>query len=616
MKAIFPIFLALALTAGAADFFGVPDKTVVPKPVPATPAPAVSGPAAATPTPATPDPTTPARDPKLPTAIVAGPTNDEPPTLLPDGAFLKTLTVGGEKGLGTAFHDLGPDRGVLIGFEYTTSVTEAGTMAIQSMTPLYVRAAGKARGVLRGKPKPGNPATVLEARPGFAVAAVEARGSSFLEGFQVTFVRYENGALDRSEQYTSKWIGGESKLPLKRLFTDTRPIVGIYGRGTPDLNEFGLIVRKEVPPAPKNVAGGFFGTALPPGTSVPPTPGTVMPEDVPGTPEGEPLEPTAFDPAILKTPVVGGDNKKWGTPFRDLAPPSAFLTGFDYTVGPWNDKSAITSMRPLYALANGSAKRLGDLHGAPTGQPQRVEARPTYAVGTIVARGGALIDGFQIVFMKVRGDSLNPADSYLSEWFGGTGGGQKRLNGTGQPIVGIYGSSGREVNSLGLFVKKVGGPGLASVPSSLPNLLATPVPVPTAGGVEVFAVADDSFTLFHNGREILAGTNLRQVESGTFPIVKGDVLTAIVKDEGGGGGQAWFSLRVVRDGKTILDAGDMRYLLSETLNWKTNKLMTGFREPKVWTHEKSMGTDARPRAAWAGAKDATATTLYFKGLVP
>ena len=43
MKAIIPIFLALALAAAsparAADFFGVPDKTVVPKPV-ATPVPA------------------------------------------------------------------------------------------------------------------------------------------------------------------------------------------------------------------------------------------------------------------------------------------------------------------------------------------------------------------------------------------------------------------------------------------------------------------------------------------------------------------------------------------------------------------------------------------------
>ena len=129
-------------------------------------------------------------------------------------------------------------------------------------------------------------------------------------------------------------------------------------------------------------------------------------------------------------------------------------------------------------------------------------------------------------------------------------------------------------------------------------------------------MADDSFTLFHNGREILAGSDLSNVESGTFPLVKGDVLTAIIKDKGGGGGEAWFSLRVVRNGKTILDAGDMRYTTSEMLNWKTNKLTTGFREPKVWTHEKLMGTDKRPRAAWAGTKDLGATVLYCKGLVP
>ena len=125
-----------------------------------------------------------------------------------------------------------------------------------------------------------------------------------------------------------------------------------------------------------------------------------------------------------------------------------------------------------------------------------------------------------------------------------------------------------------------------------------------------------SFTLFLNGRQILSGSNLRDVETGTFPIGKGDVLTAIVADKGDSGDEAWFSLRVVRDGKTILDAGDMRYLTSEMLNWKINKLVTDFREPKVWTHEKLMGTDTRPRAAWAGSKDVDATVLYFKGVVP
>ena len=614
MKPLFPILLALLLAArgpaGAADFFGVPDKTIVPKPAPATPAPA-------TPAPATPAPPAPVRGPATPVPITGAPADEAPPTLLPDGLHLKTPSVGGAKETGRTFHDLGPDNGVLIGLEYTIGTTAEGGKTIDSFTPLYVRPAGKARGTLRGTPKPGNPATVLEARPGFAVAAIEARGSGGLEAFRVTFMRYENGALDPAERYLTKWFGSDSTEPAKLLRTDTRPIVGVYGKADAGIGEFGLIVRREIPPPPR-VAVNPFGTPTPPDPGDIPEPPTAdMPEEglapIPAA-----LEPTAFDPAILTTPMAGGANKKWGTPYRDLAPPGALLTGFDYTVGPWNKKPVITSLRPLYALPGGSAKRLGDLHGTATGEPQRIEARPTYAVGAIVARGGMVIDAFQIVFMKVRGPALDPADSYLSESFGGTGGGQKRLDGGGQPFVGLYGAAGKEVNSLALFVKKGAGAltasSVATPPVPAPGTSAT-TPAP-GGGVQVFACADDSFTLFHNGREILSGSNLRHVESGDFPIVKGDVLTAIVKDSGGGGGEAWFSLRVVRAGKTVLDAGDMRYLTSETLNWKTNKLTTGFREPKVWTHEKTMGTDGRPRAAWANAKDATATVLYFKGIVP
>ncbi len=596
MKVIIPIFLAALLTTdnalGAADFFGVPDKTVVPKPAATTPVPA-------TPAPATPAPV---RGPATPVPITKAPVDDTPPTLLPDGVYLKTPSVGAGKETSRAFHDLGPDNGVLIGLEYTLGTTAEGAKFVESLTPLFVRPAGKAHGTLRGTLRPGNPATVLEARPGFAISALEARGSSGLEAFRVTFSRYENGALDPSERYTTKWFGGESTEPAKVLRTDTRAIVGIYGKADTAISELGLIVRREIPPPPK-VAVNVFGTPTAPETTGLTTP--EMPEDPP-TPAA-PLEPTVFDPTILSTPVAGGANKNWGTPYRDLAPLGAILSGFDYTVGKWNSKPVITSVRPVYFLPGGG-KKMGDMHGTATGQSQRLDAKPGYAVGAIQARGGVVIDGFQLVFMKVRGAALDPADSYLSEWLGGTGGGQKRLDAGGQPIVGLYGAAGNEVNALGIFVKS---PNTASVAPATTTLPAT------TGGLQVFAVADDEFTLFLNGKEILAGNNYKQVESGQFPIVKGDVLTAIVKDKGGGGGEAWLSLRVVRDGKTILDAGDMRYQMTETLNWKNNKLTTGFKEPKVWTHERLMGTDARPRAAWANAKDApNATVLYFKGIVP
>ena len=600
MKPLFQIFLAVLLAArvasDAADFFGIPDKTIVPKPAPATPEPA---------TPA------PARGPATPVPITGALLDETPPTLLPDGPYLKTPSIGGGSDAGRAFHDIGPDRGILIGLEYTVG---QGGKVIESIAPLYVRPAGKAHGTLRGTLKPGNPATVLEARPGFAVAAIEVRGASALEAFRITFMRYENGVLDPAERYVGKWIGGESTEPAKRLRTDTRPIIGIYGKADGAISEFGLIVRRETGPAKVAIANPF-GTPTPPDPGgLPPAPTTDMPDEGPVLATATPPEPTAFDASILKTDRVGGD-LGWGAPFRDLAPLGSILIGFDYATIK-KDSLKIASLRPLYLLANGSRK-LGDLHGEPP-TTARSDARPGYAVGAITTKGGSIIDGFQLTFMKLKGSALDPADSYQGDWIGGGKGtdGAKRLDGGAQPFVGLYGKSGKEVNELGFFVKNGGG-SAASVRPLIPGPApSTPAPATPAsgGGIEVFACADSEYTLFLNGRQILAGSSPSKVDSGSFSIVKGDVLTAVVKDSGGDGG--WLSLRVVRDGKTALDAGDMRYLTSETLNWKTNKLTTGFREPKVWTHGKQMGTDARPRAAWANAKDNTAAVLYFKALMP
>ena len=606
MKAIIPLFLAALLAArsvsGAADFFGVPEKTIVPKPADTTPAPA-------TPAPATPAP---ARGPATPVPITKAPVDEEPPTLLPDGLYLKTPSVGAGKETSRAFHDIGPENGILIGLEYTIGATGEGAKIVESITPLYVRAAGKTHGTLRGTLKPGNPATVLEARPGFAVAAIEARGSSGIEAFRVTFMRYENGALDPAERYVTKWFGGESTEPIKRLRTDNRPIVGIYGKADTAISEFGLIVRHIIPPPPK-VAVNPFGTPTPPDPGgLPTTPAADMPDEGPALTTAAPLQPTAFDPAILKTDHVGGD-RDWGNAFRDLAPSGSLLIGFDYATID-KDGPKIASLRPLYLLANAS-KKTGDLHGEPP-TTARTDARPGYAVGAITAKGGALVQGFQLTFMKLKGSALDPSDSYQGDWIGGDKNkdGAKRLDGGGQPFVGLYGKSGKEVNDLGFFVKKGGNTAASArpvVPAPGTSTPAPAPPAPTGGGLEVFACADEEYTLFLNGREILAGTSPNKVESGSFPIIKGDVLAAIVKGNGG-----WFSLRIVRDGKTVLDAGDMRYLLTEPPSWRASKMMTGFREPKVWTHEKQMGTDARPRAAWATAKDATATVLYFKGIVP
>ena len=416
-----PFLLASVLSAsvawGAIDFFGLPEKIVVPKSVTPTPPPAP-------PPPATPPPPPPIATPR-PTPPL--PIDNEPPTLIPDGAFLKTPSVGSENSSARSFYDVGPNQGVLIGFQYTTGQNHLGGSTVESLTPLYVRSSGKATGITRG-PRVDKPATVLEARPGYAVGRVDLRGENVIEAMWVVFMRYENGVLDPSDSYTSNAIGAkgarESQTPV-RLRTDTRPFVGMYGKASSAINELGLLVRKEA---------------------------------------AAPVVPPSFSPDPPAPPTTPG-----GTEFVKFATP---------------------------------------------------------------------------------------------------------------------------------------------VPHAPPPPVA---PLPP-GSVQVFACGNERYTLYLNGREILSGSSSYEVQSGNFPIVKGDVFCAVVKDNSTD--DLWFSLRVVRDGTTILDAGDMLYQTTEPPSWKTSRLTSGFREPRITTHSrKQMGTDSRPRAARPGPKDSAATTLYLKGVV-
>lgn len=421
---LYPLLLASLVSAsvarGAIDFFALPEKIVVPKsvtpstaPVPPPPAPAAT-PAPLPPTSTNPRPLTPPLPP------------EEAPVLTFDGRYLKTPFVGTENPSAQSFYDVGPNQGVLIGFQYTTGQNEAGGTGIESLTPLFLRSAGKMTGITRG-PRGERPATVLEARPGYAVARVEIRAASVVEAMWITFARYENGALDHSESYKSEVIGGRgahASQTTVRLRTDTRPFVGMYGKASNGINQFGLLVRKEA--------------------------------SAPVVPAGKPPEPP-----------------------QPFTPPGGTLLGKTPTPSPWTPPPA--------------------------------------------------------------------------------------------------------------------------------------APLPP-GTLQVLACANESYTLFLNGREILSGNSSYQVQSGNFPVAKGDVFCAVVKNDNTE--DIWFSLRVVRDGTTIFDAGDMVYQTTEPTSWKTSRLTSGFREPRVTTHKsKRMGNDARPRAARPAPKDSATATMYLKGVV-
>jgi hypothetical protein len=64
----------------------------------------------------------------------------------------------------------------------------------------------------------------------------------------------------------------------------------------------------------------------------------------------------------------------------------------------------------------------------------------------------ARLDGFKVIFMRIKGTSLDPADFYESDWLGGRGGGAEvRLGSNGNLVIGICGRCADDLDCLGLI---------------------------------------------------------------------------------------------------------------------------------------------------------------------
>ena len=157
-----------------------------------------------------------------------------------------------------------------------------------------------------------------------------------------------------------------------------------------------------------------------------------------------------------RTPCHGGD---WGVGFYDLGPPGSMLVGFHFAqrdVAKNPNPLVLDGMQPVYRTPQGLV--LGHPYEGEGIRLPPAVAKQGYAVGGMVLKSGADVDGMRVLFMRIKGDRLDPADSYQSEWFGGRGGGgETRVGATGQPILGVYGNKRRTHASLGLILDKSGG---------------------------------------------------------------------------------------------------------------------------------------------------------------
>lgn len=190
------------------------------------------------------------------------------------------------------------------------------------------------------------------------------------------------------------------------------------------------------------VAGDKGGPTDPP-TQKTPTSKT-KPPDFPKDPVAEDLGPKE-----TRTEILGGADMPT---FKDAAPPGGVLIGMDIGLGEFAKLDIVMAVQPIYQTPQGETR--GRKFGTKFSKVTTVKAKPGYAVGAINVKAGLLVNGLEIKFMRIKGNALDPNDSYMSSWIGDKthGNGPTLLGGDGKLIVGIIGKRNvRDCSGLGLL---------------------------------------------------------------------------------------------------------------------------------------------------------------------
>lgn len=141
---------------------------------------------------------------------------------------------------GDAFKEVFDADGVLVGFEITKRSAFGGDL-IESLQPI-VQVQGQEKTGHRHGGNTGAPQKVV-ARDGYAVGRVEGRVGMMVNGFKITFMRVQDGALDPSDSYESPWIGFDKGGAPFTLDSQAKAVRGIYGTSREDwISGFGFLV--------------------------------------------------------------------------------------------------------------------------------------------------------------------------------------------------------------------------------------------------------------------------------------------------------------------------------------------------------------------------------------
>lgn len=150
-----------------------------------------------------------------------------------------TRKVGGKGG--GDFIEVMPEGAILVGFEAWKG-DYYGHLIIRGIRPIFQTAHGRVQGKRHGSDY-GIPMRV-EAKEGYAVAAIEARGGDRLDGFQVLYWKIHpvDATLDAEGSYKSEWVGGGGGRKARHPLTSNgNAVIGISGASGDDVDRLGLV---------------------------------------------------------------------------------------------------------------------------------------------------------------------------------------------------------------------------------------------------------------------------------------------------------------------------------------------------------------------------------------
>ncbi|MDB6079350.1 MAG: serine protease [Akkermansiaceae bacterium] len=144
----------------------------------------------------------------------------------------------------------------------------------------------------------------------------------------------------------------------------------------------------------------------------------------------------------------------------DIPHEGGYLIGFAANAGKWWNSQVTEVAEPIFMTPEGvkTGRAFGRNHGN-----TKAIAKDGYAVGAITVRGKIpqpnveVVGCFQLTFMKINPDglTLDPKDSYQSDWLGDPGGLKpKEHSGRGKLILGVRAKSGDDTDTLSLLFMK------------------------------------------------------------------------------------------------------------------------------------------------------------------